>query len=181
MSIDFTPFPELKTNRLLLRRLTMDDRYELMWLRSDDRVNQYLERDKTVNIDGAADFIARIDKLLAERKSIYWVIGFLENPTLIGTICLWNFVPEKDMAELGYELSSFYHGKGLMQEAVEKVIQYGFNTLGLKTIIAIPHEENERSISLLVRNGFKKDEHYRYANRLETGNHVAYYLLRDKD
>ena len=179
MILHLEPFPVLKTNRLLLRKLTMDDRYELMWLRSDERVNKYLEREKCMDIKEAADFIERIDKSLADGKSVYWVIGFLESPTLIGAICLWNFVTEKDLAELGYELSSFYHGKGLMQEAVEKVIEYGFNTLGLKTIIAIPHKENERSVNLLVRNGFRKDEHHHYLNRLETGNHVAYYLLNE--
>ena len=127
----------------------MDDRYELMWLRSDERVNQYLERNKSVNIDDAIDFIARIEKLLAERKSHYWAIGLKENSTLIGTICLWNFVQEKDMAELGYELSPLYQGKGLMQEAVEEVIEYGFDTIGLKIITALTHPQNEPSIKLL--------------------------------
>ncbi|MGN6177763.1 MAG: GNAT family N-acetyltransferase, partial [Mucilaginibacter sp.] len=91
MNIAFSPFPELKTERLLLRRLIMDDRYELMWLRSDDRVNRYLERGKSMNINEATDFVAKIDKNLEEDTSGYWVICLAENRTLIGTICLWHF------------------------------------------------------------------------------------------
>jgi ribosomal-protein-alanine N-acetyltransferase len=42
-----------------------------------------------------------------------------------------------------------------MGEALEKVIDFGFNKMKLRTIEAFTHNENVPSIKLLVRNNFK--------------------------
>lgn len=179
MNIAFSPFPELKTERLLLRRLIMDDRYELMWLRSDDRVNRYLERGKSMNINEATDFVAKIDKNLEEDKSGYWVICLAENRTLIGTICLWHFEPEKDQVELGYELSPMYQGKGIMHEAARKIIEYAFDTIRAKIIVAITDPHNEPSKKLLERFDFKQDTKHHYVSTGEAEGQMVYFLLAD--
>jgi ribosomal-protein-alanine N-acetyltransferase len=175
--IETSPFPELQTARLLLRKLTMDDRYELMWLRSDDRVNQYLERGKSMNIDEASEFVTKIDKNLEDRRSYYWVICLTEGHTLIGTICLWNFEPEKELAELGYELSPMYQGKGIMHEAVAAIIKYGFDIIGLKVITAITHPQNEPSMKLLERSCFRHDINYDHVLKSEAEDQEVYFLL----
>lgn len=177
MNIAFSPFPELHTERLLLRRLTLEDRYELMWLRSDDRVNQYLERGKSTNIDEATEFIAKIDKNLEEVKGGYWVICLPENRLLIGTICLWNFVIEKAQVELGYELSPMYHGKGIMHEAAVKVIEYAFETIQAKVITALTDPRNEPSKKILEKCGFKQDMGHKYVNAEEAEGQSVYFLL----
>jgi ribosomal-protein-alanine N-acetyltransferase len=179
LNIAFSPFPELKTERLLLRRLTTDDRYELMRLRSDDRVNQYLDRNKSMNINEATDFVARIDKNLEENISGYWVICLAENRTLIGTICLWNFEPEKDLVELGYELSPMYQGKGIMHEAAKKIIEYAFDTMQAKIMVAITNPYNEPSKKVLERFDFKPDTEYHYVNASEVEGQAVYFLLNE--
>lgn len=157
----------------------MDDRYELMWLRSDERVNQYLERGKSMNINEATDFIAKIDKNLSEDKSGYWVICFAESRTLIGTICLWNFEPEKDLVELGYELSPMYQGKGIMREAAAKIIEYAFDTMQAKVMVAITDPHNEPSKKLLERSDFKLDAGRHYVSAGEAEGQTVYFLLSD--
>lgn len=179
MNIAFSPFPELKTERLLLRRLTLDDRYELMWLRSDDRVNRYLERGQSMNINEATDFIAKIDNNLEENRSGYWVICLAENRTLIGTICLWNFEPDKDLVELGYELSPMYQGKGIMREAAKKIIEYAFDTMQAKIMIAITNPHNEPSKNVLERLDFKPDAHHHYVSAGKADGQVVYFLLNE--
>jgi len=62
----------------------------------------------------------------------------------------------KDEAEVGYELLPPYHGKGIMQEALLKVIEYGFDILKLKRIVADPKEINLKSVKLLEKCGFVK-------------------------
>lgn len=179
MNIAFSPFPELKTERLLLRRLTMDDRYELIRLRSDDRVNQYLERNKSMNINEATDFVAKIDKNLEEDKSGYWVICLAENRTLIGTICLWHFEPEKALVELGYELSPMYQGKGIMHEAAKAIIEYAFDTMQAKVMVAITNPYNEPSRRVLERLDFKQDVAHYYVGAGEADGQVVYFLLNE--
>lgn len=180
MNITFSPFPELKTERLLLRRLTMQDTYDLMWLRSDDRVNQYLERGKSMSIQEATKFVATIDRNLEEGKSGYWVICLPESRTLIGTICLWNFEPEKDLVELGYELSPMYQGKGFMHEAAQTIIAYGFDVLQAKIITALTHPLNEPSKKVLERCGFKPDVGHHYVSASEAEGQAVYFLLNEQ-
>ena len=58
------------------------------------------------------------------------------------------------VAEIGYALLPGFQGKGIMQEAIEKVIEYGFISMKLKSIVADLKPANIKSIKLLERNGF---------------------------
>ena len=148
-----TQFPALTTGRLILGELVEGDAAGLVNLRSDVRVNQYLNRPKSMTNEEAAAFIRKINDGL-KKGWYYWVISLTGYPGLIGTICLWNFNEENESAEVGYELSPDFQGKGLMREALSKVISFGFDTAGFKQIIAYTHSGNARSKSLLEKSGF---------------------------
>ena len=49
-----------------------------------------------------------------------------------------------------------FQGQGIMREAVEKVIDYAFNTIKVKKIEAFLHGDNQRSIKLLEKLSFSK-------------------------
>jgi ribosomal-protein-alanine N-acetyltransferase len=166
-------FPLLTSQRLRLRRLESLDEQEIFALRSDERVNLHLDRAPAQSLDDAKNFIRKIDTLIKNNEGFYWAICLKENPRLIGTICYFNFSQHESSAEIGYELSPFYQGKGIMQEAISIVIQFGFNVLGLKTITAFPSKENLNSIKLLKRNGFEDAEW-----NDEDGKLVKYILMR---
>ncbi|MFM9949131.1 MAG: GNAT family N-acetyltransferase; N-acetyltransferase, partial [Saprospiraceae bacterium] len=76
---------------------------------------------------------------------------------LIGTICLWNFSEDKTQAELGYELKPVFQGLGLMDEAVKSVLVYSFESIGIQTLCAFTHHNNNASRRLLEKNGFEFD------------------------
>ena len=86
----------------------------------------------------------------------YWAICLTETDQLIGTICLWNFSEDRSRAEIGYELLPAFQGKGIMQEAVEAILAFGFEKLSLHGIEAIPTSDNKASIRLLEKNHFVK-------------------------
>jgi len=155
--VNFTPFPVLRTERLILRCLEVSDDQELFKLRSNRRVNKYIVRPKQKNIKEIRAFISKISNGINNNEWIYWVITLKENPRLIGTICLWNFSNENNIAELGYELVPAFHGKGIMSEALEKIIEFGFNEIELKTIEAYTHKNNNDSTKLLQKYKFIKD------------------------
>ena len=112
---------------------------------------------------------------------MYWGITTADDATLIGTICLWNIIPEKETAEIGYELLPTFHGKGFMQEAIVKVIDHVFEAAGFKTIEAVPRADNERSVKLLEKNKFKRDREAekRFTDEERTENLVIYSLTKD--
>jgi [ribosomal protein S5]-alanine N-acetyltransferase len=155
--MSFSPFPQLLTERLLLRQLSLNDAEEIFALRSNEIVNKYLDRKKAESIDDAKDFIKKINLGIELNQSIFWAICLRDQFKLIGTICLWNFSHEENKAEIGYELLPQFHGRGMMQEAFLKVVEFGFHTLGLDVIEAWTTTPNESSKKILERNGFKRD------------------------
>lgn len=153
----FTSFTNLSTERLLLRQLKLTDENEIFFLRSDEIINEFIDRPKPKKIEEARDFIIRINNNIKSNDSFYWAITIKGNPKLIGTICLWNFSEDKKTAEIGYELNSAFQGKGIMDEALKKVIDFSFKTIGITTLEAFPHKDNLKSISLLKKNNFSHD------------------------
>ncbi len=176
LHLDFELFPVLETDRLILRHLNIKDANNILKLRSDEKVNEFIDRAKTIDLEAALKFIEKIKKGINENEWIYWAISLKETETLIGTICFWNIVTEKDMAETGYELFPEFQGKGLMQEAFAKIIDFGLHKMNLKIITAFTHPDNERSKRLLEKNNFQLDKENRFASKEDPGDQSVYYL-----
>lgn len=176
LQFNFAPFPNLITSRLLLRQLTLQDDKEIFLLRSDERVNEFIDRAKATTINDALNFINKINSFILNNESLYWALTLKPGNKLIGTFALFNFSKEKGIAEIGYELLPFYHGKGIMQEAFIKVIEYGFEILKLNEIQAWLHPGNLKSLNLLKRNGFKRDLLSEKVNKEELKDQVIYIL-----
>jgi ribosomal-protein-alanine N-acetyltransferase len=156
-SVHFDTFPSITTERLVLRQLTMQDDADLFSLRSNEQVNQYLDRPKTLSVEDAREFIRKILTGVENSKWFYWALCLKTDPALIGTICIWNIDAKQSKAEIGYELLPSFQGKGLMQEAIVNVIDFGLQQLQLAKIEAWTVNGNIQSIKILERNGFKRD------------------------
>lgn len=152
---DFSRFPVLETDRLVLRALAEDDIPAISRLRSDEGVNRYIDRPARVNLHEAMVFMLFIREGMRNNRWVYWAIGLGDDPRLAGTVCLWNFTEDKTTADIGYELHPDYQKRGVMNEALVAVVRYGFDTLGLQCIQAFTHPENAASTGLLQRNGFR--------------------------
>ena len=139
LSSTFTPFPVLTTERLTLRQLEINDEQEIFTLRSDSEINKYLDRQISITIDDARSFIDKISENINKNDSLYWAITLSDKNILIGTICLFGFSDQNDKCEIGYELLTNFQGQGIMKEAVEKVIDYAFNTIKVKKMEAFLH------------------------------------------
>ena len=164
----FLPFPEIKTERLLLRKIEESDCDVILFLRSDKTVNKFIKRPKSRRTKNKADalkFITKIDNGIKNNKFISWGITLKNNPKIIGTICLWNFSKNNEIAEVGYDLNPIFQRKGIMSEALNYIVNFGFNTLNLSKIEAFTHIKNENSRRLLEKNGFKFIK-----NRIDRGN-----------
>jgi len=151
----FTPFPILTTERLTLRQLVINDEQEIFILRSDSEINKYLDRQISNTLDDARDFINKVNENINKSESLYWAITLSDKNILVGTICLFGFSNENYKCEIGYELLTTFQGQGIMKEAVEKVVDYAFNTIKVKKIEAFLHKDNQSSIKLLEKFSFR--------------------------
>ena len=183
MEQNFFHIPVLSTKRLILRKLCLEDQDEIFELHSDERVLEFLDRPKYKNLEDASKFINDINKGLKEREWIYWGIISKETDRLIGTICFWHWSGDYTSAEIGYELLPSFQGKGIMQEALTKVLDYGFHQLKLHYVEAYIQAKNIKSIRLLERNHFqfvraeKEEEKLKKPPEVE----MLIYILKNKD
>jgi [ribosomal protein S5]-alanine N-acetyltransferase len=157
----FTPFPVLETSRLLLREIDFNDTVSLFKYRGDPEVMKYIGRPLAKELADVTKLIDVLRTNAAENNGITWAITLKGENILRGTIGFWRIVKEHHRAEIGYLLDPALQGKGIMQEAVEEVLRYGFEEMGLHSVEAVINPDNLASIRLLERNAFVKEAYFR--------------------
>lgn len=116
-------------------------------------------------------------------QSGIWAIILKEDGRLIGSV---GIIPDPKRENpqarmLGYWLDESHWGKGYMTEAVQSVLDYGFNTLQLSLITANCYPHNERSQQVLKRHGFIYEGTLHQAELTYDGHlydHQCYYLTK---
>lgn len=159
--MNFYPFPNLETERLLLRQITLDDAVDIFNIRSDKEVMRYIPRPIAKTIDDVVQLVHMLDDFLGKGERINWGMALKETNQLIGMIGFVNLKEAHHRAEVGYALASKFHRQGYMFEALNKVVQYGFRTMKLHSIEAIVDAENIASNALLHHFGFVKEAYFR--------------------
>ena len=159
VNINFTPFPNLETERLHLRRIVKNDVNEIFALRSNKETMKYIPRPLAKTKEDALEHIAMIEEKIENNEGINWAITLKDNPKLIGIIGHYRIKPEHFRAEIGYMLLPEYHGKGLIVEAIKETLNYAFQIMELHSIEAIIDPENYASERVLQKSGFVKEAH----------------------
>lgn len=161
LEFNFSPFPTIETERLLLRRITNDDVNEIFELRSNPETMKYIPRPLVKNNEDALAHIAMIEEKIETNVGVNWAITLKDNPKLLGIIGFYRMQPENYRAEIGYMLLPDFHGKGIIPEAVNRLNRYGFDDLKLHSIEAVIDPENFASEKVLQKCGFVKEAHFK--------------------
>lgn len=172
-------FEELHTDRLILRKFTKE---------TFDDVYSLAEKQEQMQWLG----LASLEQLEAERKKydeglvtfnkklLYFHLVDKTNLQVIGWCGYHTWYIQHNRAELGYWLyDDNYKQKGLMTEALEVILQYGFNNMKLNRVEAFVGEDNVASTNTLKKFGFSFEgiarEHYR--NKKDIEDSLFYSLL----
>lgn len=158
---NFSPFPNLETNRLVLRRLQPSDSNEILALRSNPEIMKFIPRPLMKTKEEALEFISAMDTTIANNTVINWAITTKADDQLIGMIGFYRMKPENYRAEVGYILSAEFHGQGIISEALKTVVNYGFEKMNLHSIEAVIDPENRGSEKVLLKNNFVKEGHFK--------------------
>ncbi|MCQ9637563.1 GNAT family N-acetyltransferase [Chryseobacterium sp. WG23] len=145
---------KLETERFILKEINENHVEDILRIRSNELINQYVRRNSPKTNYDALEFILSIRKRTQNKEIIFWGISYKNQKNLIGTICLWKFSEDRKTAEVGYELLPDYHKKGIMSEALKSVLNFGFNDLNLQEILAFTSNQNENSKGLLLKHNF---------------------------
>lgn len=182
LQFSFSPFPILETENLILRQISLDDADEVFKLRSNPETMKFIPRPLAETIEDAQKFITECNTGIEKNELINWAIAKKEDNKLIGMIGFFRMQPENFRGEIGYILNPEFHGKGIMKEASNEVIKFGFEQMNFHSIEAVIDPENSASEKLLQKCGFEKEAHFKenffYNDQfLDT---VIYSLLKTK-
>lgn len=154
MKVTINEFPQLETRRLLLREVRLEDSEKLLENYADPHVTEYFMEPLTEQQD-AVSIAREYAGHYYAGTGIVWAITFKDDPPLVGT-CGYEVLSSFDRrGDIGYDLARRCWGQGLMIEALEAVVEYGFTKLGLNRIQAFVLADNARSINLLNRLHFR--------------------------
>lgn len=129
-------FPELKTGRLLLRRLRLEDARDTFAYASDPEVSRYVPRETRRTLHDSCAFLALAIGRYETGEGMDWGIVHRADGRFIGTCGFVSHSPEHARAEIGYVLSRAYRGRDLTTEAVRAGIRFGFERMELNRIEA---------------------------------------------
>ncbi|MBW7455647.1 GNAT family N-acetyltransferase [Paenibacillus sepulcri] len=154
------PFPLLQTKRLYLRQLRISDDHDLYSVYADAQVTRFLDWYGPGSVEEARELIQSWNEHYEMKSLLPWGIARKTDDALIGTIM---YMPLRGTFEteplfpitIGFELARPYWNQGLMTEALEEVTAYGAHHIGAHRIQADVRPENEASIRLLKKCGFK--------------------------
>ena len=158
---------EIYTPRLNLIKITPDIFNHIFETNDDEGIkaffgvdsDKWLEREKEKYRLGMAMF---------GKTMVYFVMKDKSTGKAIGGCGYHTWYTEHNRAELGYGITDeSYKRKGLMSEALEAVLRYGFNEINLHRVEALTATYNTASIKTLEKFGFTYEgllrEHY-YTN-----------------
>ena len=134
----------LETERLLLRRLTMDDVDDLLGIFSDPEAMRFYP--STRDREGVEDWVRWVLGSYEENGFGLWACILKDEDRFAGQCGIMpQEVEGKVEPEIGWLFLRKYWGRGLASEAARACRDYGFEHLGLGRIISLPAPENIRS------------------------------------
>lgn len=179
---DFSFFPVLETERLLLRRMTHEDADALAVIYGDPAVLRYIVIEPPCETtEQATWWIDHFDEQFQLHQGMRWAITRCENPTQLIGICgfyLWH--QDHRRVDIGYGLHPGWWRQGYMTEAIHAVVRWCFDNLNLNRIQADCNDDNIGSQQVLLKVGFRlegtwRESHFEYGRFV---NVQQYGLLR---
>jgi ribosomal-protein-alanine N-acetyltransferase len=157
----FNEFPVLKSKRLTMRPIKIEDAPEIFDMQTDDLVMEYIAKKKTESLEDVETLIQYISEAYEKQEMLCWAAVLRDGNKIIGT-CGFNRIEKENLrAEIGGALSPRYWGAGVAYEAVKQIVNYGFEGLGLHAIEAKVDAKNRSAIFLLKQLGFVREGHFK--------------------
>lgn len=164
-------FETIETSRLILKGISPDDMKYIFEILTKPEIKKILGH-RSEEDYRKEEFKHKNGYSSYNRSFILFLLIDKESDNIIGRCGLHNWNKEHKRAEIGYIMEDErFKGKGLMTEAINAIIDYGFNKLNLNRIEALVGIGNVPSLRLMERYNFKKEgvlrQHYHVSDNFE--------------
>jgi diamine N-acetyltransferase len=168
----------LENNRIQLRALEPED-LDILYQWENDPTIWHLSNTFTpFSKFTLKKYLESAHQDIFESKQLRLIIQKKTDKAIIGAIDLFDFDPFNQRAGVGILIGDLAErNQGYASEALESLRIYAFETLGMKQLYCNITEDNQKSLSLFIKQGFiitgqKKDW-------VKKGNHwVSEYILQ---
>lgn len=172
----FGPFPVIDLGNIVLREISSLDAGNYLNYMSNPKMAGFLTKDnRPQTFDAAVEEVNYWGSLFPSKKSIYWAIALKETDELIGTAGFNLISFANSRAEISYDLNPDYWGKGYMLRSIKGILHFADNSLEIVRTQATVIVDNQRSINVLERCGFKQEGYLRKYEVVE-GELKDYYM-----
>ncbi len=154
----------IQTERLILRELLPTDDEAMYDLDSNPNVHEYLGNKPVLKVEESRKYINSIRKQYVENGIGRYAVILKETQQFIGW-CGIKYITEPEnmhinFYEIGYRFIEEYWGKGFGYESAKAWLDYGFNSMKIKTMYASAHIENTGSRKILEKIGMELKNEY---------------------
>ncbi|WP_394233874.1 GNAT family N-acetyltransferase [Niallia oryzisoli] len=148
--------PVLETERLLLRRIALEDLDDLFEIFSNPEITHHMTWDVTKTKEETLNHFVKVVMDRHEKgQSVDWAIVHKESNKVIGNCAFIAWSEKHSRAEVGYVLNKQYWGRGYAAEALQGLIRFGFEVIGLNRIEGGCDRDNIGSENVMRKVGMK--------------------------
>ena len=173
----------LETNRLILRRLTIDDADAMFknWA-SDHEVAKFLTWHAHTDVSVSELIINSWLPLYDKPDYYHWTIVLKESMEPVGTIAAVSQQEDINMVHIGYCIGQNWWNKGITSEAFKEIIPFFFEEVGVNRIESRHDPQNPNSGKVMIKCGLQYEGTKRQGDVNNQGIcDAAYYALLAKD
>lgn len=150
--------PLLETDNLILRVLTTNDTDDLSEWLGDTSLYKYWEKRPSKSDLNPKLMFNNINS--KPTKSFHWGIVHKTDNKVIGEFYVY-LIENNRMAKVSYRLSNKHQGKGLMTEALKRVVKFSFEDTELMRLWTDVDINNVASYKVLEKCGFEREGYIR--------------------
>lgn len=148
----------IETQRLVLRPFTVDDVEDIWPTVSDPEFPRFMSWEAHKTKDETREWLDQVSRVVSSNEEVQWAIE--RDGKVIGTIgfhhITWRVRAFRfDRGELGYWLAPAHHRQGLMTEAVQAIVRFGFESIGFHKIVVTCFAENVASRRVIEKAAFR--------------------------
>ena len=147
---------DIDLKRLYLRKFNLNDYEDVFEYASNPNVTRYLTWNAYTNKEDSLEYLKSVASIYNE-KTFRWEIVLKSNDKVIGSIDAVKIDEVNETVEIGYVENEKYHNNGYMSEAFKGVIDYFFNKVGVKKVLARYQIENLASRKVMDKCGLKPE------------------------
>ena len=134
----------------------MSDQTDLFRIFSDPGVTKFYNINAFRSLEDSLALLERRKQRLYKGHGVHWGITFREDENSLIGCCGFNaWKPKQQMGEIGYELERPYWNQGIMTEALQAILVYGFRYKKLGVVDAWVMPGNYPSVRVLTKLGFQ--------------------------